>query len=109
MSEKITRVSLDEAIERDRTDWARLRALTDDEIEAAIAADPDSDLGLDGEMGPVVGIIFKDMHGAWRWRLLDSDRTPIADSPRGYQTRDEVDAGLRALRAAMSADQAKAA
>ena len=109
MSEKIIRASSGEANERDRTDWVRLRAMTDDELDVAIAADPDAALGPDGEMGPLVGVVFRDSHGEWRWRLLNSDRTPIADSPRSYSSRDEVDASIRALRTAMTADRAKAA
>jgi len=31
------------------TDWERVRNMTDEEIEAAIASDPDSDFPLEGE------------------------------------------------------------
>jgi len=33
---------------RGRTDWERVRAMTDEEIDAAIAADPDMDLPPEG-------------------------------------------------------------
>ena len=47
--EKITRVSLDEleTLGPGLTDWARVNALTDEEIEAAVAADPDAPPLLD--------------------------------------------------------------
>ena len=43
MSGKITRRKLGE-IREDRTDWARVDAITEEELERAIAADPDSDI-----------------------------------------------------------------
>ncbi|HUF85767.1 MAG TPA: BrnA antitoxin family protein [Thermohalobaculum sp.] len=45
MSEKhITRISREEARKaRGRTDWGRLRSITDEELERRIAADPESD------------------------------------------------------------------
>lgn len=39
--EKITRRSLNDP-RRGRTDWARLAAMTDEDIDAAIASDPDA-------------------------------------------------------------------
>jgi uncharacterized protein (DUF4415 family) len=42
-SERVTSVTSEEArLMRGRTDWARVDALTDEEIDAAIASDPDS-------------------------------------------------------------------
>lgn len=53
MSEKrIVRRSLAEikaSRGRDQTDWERLRNMTDEEIERAIADDPDADIGLDAD------------------------------------------------------------
>ena len=43
MSEKITRRKLGE-IREDRTDWARVDAMTEEERERAIAADQDADV-----------------------------------------------------------------
>ena len=43
MSEKITRRKLGE-IKSDRTDWARVGAMTEGKLERAIAADPDADI-----------------------------------------------------------------
>jgi uncharacterized protein YegP (UPF0339 family) len=109
MSGKNTRVSLGEAVEGDLTDWARVRALTDDEIEQAIRDDPDTFAMADGDVPPVRGLIFKDPQGLWRWRLIAPTGEAIADSPRGYSDRGEVDRAIRALRTAIVADEAKAA
>ena len=43
MSAKITRRKLGE-VREDRTDWARVDAMTEQELERAIAADPDADI-----------------------------------------------------------------
>ena len=54
MREKITRRKLGE-IREDRTDWARVDAMTEEELERNIAADPDSDLpGVDWTKGRLV-------------------------------------------------------
>jgi uncharacterized protein (DUF4415 family) len=42
MSDKLTRMRLGERFEESLTDWARLDALTDEEIAAAIRDDPDA-------------------------------------------------------------------
>ncbi len=43
MSERITRVTLGDVME-DRSDWARVDAITEAELEEAIAQDPDADI-----------------------------------------------------------------
>lgn len=46
MKEKITRVTLEDIRSgklKGETDWERVRAMTDEDIERAIAEDPDSD------------------------------------------------------------------
>ena len=106
MKDKITRVSLGAAIERDLTDWKRLRSLTDEEIESAIANDPDAE---PGSTASVQGLIFLDAEGAWRWRPITRDGEAIADSPTGYADRSEVDRAIKALRDAIMADSVKAA
>ncbi len=42
MSDKLTRTRLGEGLDHSQTDWARLDALTDEEIAAAIRNDPDT-------------------------------------------------------------------
>ena len=42
MRKRFTRVRLGEGLEKDRTDWKRIHALTDAEIAAAIRDDPDT-------------------------------------------------------------------
>lgn len=49
MKEKITRVTLEDIRSgrlKGETDWERVRAMTDEDIERAIAEDPDSDFDL---------------------------------------------------------------
>ena len=101
-------MSLGEAPEAGRTDWDRLRGMTDDEIEAAIAADPDADLSGGGNAA-FQGLVFRDSTGEWRWRLVTPEGKAIADSPTSYADRSEVDRAIEALRKAMAAGRAKAA
>lgn len=42
MRKRLTRVRLGEGLEKDRTDWKRVHALTDEDIAAAIRDDPDT-------------------------------------------------------------------
>lgn len=47
MSGKTTRLKLGE-VRQDLTDWARVDAMTEEELERAIASDPDADVpGVD--------------------------------------------------------------
>jgi uncharacterized protein YegP (UPF0339 family) len=109
MSERITRISLAEASKGGRTDWERLRTITDEELESSIANDPDASLGPDGEMGRLAALVFRDTRGEWRWRLLGPDGRAIADSPRGYADRDDVDKAIRKLRETLRTAETKAA
>ncbi len=42
MKKRLTRMRLGDGLEKDRTDWKRLHALTDEDIAAAIRDDPDT-------------------------------------------------------------------
>lgn len=60
MKEKITRVTMDEIRSGklpDQTDWARVRAMTDEDVERAIAEDPDADTMVDDPTEIYVGIV----------------------------------------------------
>lgn len=59
MKEKITRVTLEDIRSgklKGETDWERVRAMTDGDIERAIAEDPDSDFDLASSTLVYVGI-----------------------------------------------------
>ena len=94
--------------EGDLTDWDRLRALTEEEIDEAIRHDPDTFALEAGEVPPFQCMIFKDAQGMWRWRLIGSDGQAAADSPRSYADRDEVERAIRALRKAIVAGETEA-
>ena len=86
MSEHITRVSLDEAVSRDRTDWARLRSLSDDEIEHAAATDDDSfSLAADAHY-----VVAKDQQGGWNWKLVDAGGVVIATGGVSHASQAEA-------------------
>lgn len=78
------------------TDWVRLDALTDEEIEAAIADDPDAAPLLDAEFWRSAELVMP--HGAKERVTLRLDEEILRyfrRSGRGYQTR--INAVLRAF------------
>ena len=109
MSEKITKAGSGGAVEEDLTDWDRVRALTDREIEEAIRDDPDTFALEEGDVPPFQGLIYRDREGKWRWRLLGPNGEAVADSPRGYADRAEVDRAIQALRKAIIAGEGEKA
>ena len=81
-------------VKKGKTDWARVDALTDEEIDAAIAADPDAAPSLDAEWFKKARIVLPEPKVAVSIRL---DREVLdwfkRQGPR-YQTR--MNAVLRA-------------
>ena len=95
--EKVERHTLEELAEGgDRTDWTRVDALSDQEIEAAIAADPDAAPVLEEPFWDAAELLLPDEGGKERITMyvdqgvLDYFRA----AGRGYQTR--MNAVLRA-------------
>ncbi|HEU0221914.1 MAG TPA: BrnA antitoxin family protein, partial [Paracoccaceae bacterium] len=88
----ITRLSAAEAGSReDETDQERLKALTDEEIEAAIAGDPEADPELDWTRAELVEPVLKKPVSI----RLDPDVLEFFRAQgKGYQTR--INAVLRA-------------
>ena len=114
MSAKFTRIGLEEESEASRTDWARLRALTDAEIEAAIADDPDSYAFAQGEETGRKGAsfryqIYRDAGDSWRWRLLSAKGEVLAVGGQGFPTRKDVRAAIANLRDALLGARSEAA
>ena len=71
-----------------RSDWAKVDAMTEEELEASIAADPDSDvppeawdnviIGLPDVIEPKQHINLRVDKDVWRW---------FREQGKGYQTR----------------------
>jgi uncharacterized protein (DUF4415 family) len=81
---------------RGRTDWARVDALTDEEIEAAVAADPDAAPNLDTEWFRGATLVIPGRKKAVSLRI-DSDVLEWYKAQGGrYQSR--MNAVLRAYR-----------
>ncbi len=94
--ERITRVSLKDAMKmKGKTDWARVDALTDEDIERAVADDPDAPPFWTEEEWKNARIVFPEGKAPVTLRL---DKDVIAwfkSHGRGYQTR--INAVLRAF------------
>lgn len=108
MNEHITRVSLAEAVKGDRTDWKRLQALSDVDVERACADDEDC-FGLEsaGSSSQARYMIYRTTGGAYRWRLIDAIGTIIAESGSDFPTKQEARKAMDAARIAFA--QARAA
>jgi uncharacterized protein YegP (UPF0339 family) len=105
---------LDEVAEESRTDWARLRALTDAEIEAAITGDPDSysfeqreEIGRSGASYRYQ--IYREPGDTWRWRLLSAQGEVLAVGGQGFPSRSEVRVAIASLRDALLGARSEAA
>lgn len=109
MNEQLTRVSLALA-GSGQTDWDRVAALTDAEIDAAIAADTDcyalselevassSTVAVSG--GQASYVIRRMENGRFRWFLISAKGEILAASYEAAATVEEAQAGIMALRTA---------
>jgi uncharacterized protein YegP (UPF0339 family) len=100
---------MNEAVREDRTDWLRVRALTDEQIDAAIAADPDSFAMGDkqeGDQTKFVYLVYSDSVGKWRWRLEGSDGRVMAYGAETYATQKDAARAVAILRTAFRKAQA---
>ena len=106
MKERITRTGQGAVVEGDRTDWDRLRAMTDEQVEATIADDPDWTPFEDIAMREAV---VDDGMGQWHWLLIGRDGREIARSPGDFADRAAAMDALAAFRQAMVDEMRRAA
>jgi uncharacterized protein YegP (UPF0339 family) len=112
MSDNIIRTS--SGADGDATDWDRIRALTDEQIEQAIASDPDTYAVKDAELLGARGTSFRyqlhrDGEGHWRWALCSAAGEVLAISGRSYASRQRVIEAIGKLREAMGGARSEAA
>ena len=114
MNGNVTRVNSDTAVEADLTDWQRLRSLTEDDIEAAMANDPDTFAFEEADVARQKGAthryqVFSDAGGRWRWALRSIDGTVLAVSGQSFASRDEVLQSIEDVRLALMGAGSEAA
>jgi uncharacterized protein YegP (UPF0339 family) len=88
-----------------KTDWARVDALTDADIEAALQDDPDAVLLEPYALGTFV--IYRDTDGLFRWHLSLPNGQLLASSSEGYATIAASKESIALLRAVASAPAVK--
>lgn len=98
----IVRKSLSE-LGKGKTDWARVNALTDADIEKAIAEDPDAAPILDEEWFKNAEIVFPPGKSALSLRVDSDVLAWFKSKGKGYQSRMNA-----VLRAYMDAQKKKA-
>ena len=114
MSGNFTRIGLDEDRDGSATDWARLRALSDEEIETAIASDPDA---YSIEEADLIGrpkssysyLLYRDARGSWRWALRSADGQVLAVSGNSFDSREKAEFAISELREAILGARSAAA
>ncbi|HEX6374889.1 MAG TPA: DUF1508 domain-containing protein [Allosphingosinicella sp.] len=114
MNGKPTKTGSAVAVDGSRTDWARVRSLSDEEIDAAIADDPDSygieEAELLGRKGASYRYeLYCDRSGGWRWRLLAADGEVLAVSAQAFTSRQSVETAIVTLRDALLGARSEAA
>jgi len=100
--------------EESQTDWSRLRALTEEEIEAAIAADPDTYVVTDSELLGRKGAsfryqVYRVKGREWRWRLMSADGEILALGAQAFPSKAAVETAIAALRDALLGARSEAA
>jgi hypothetical protein len=97
MSEKTTLRRSGEPIEGDRTDWERLRRLTDEQNEANIASDFDS-WPLDDQARGYFFHVHPAGNGRWTWELIGRDGRVAARAPEDYESREAAETAALPLK-----------
>lgn len=102
------------ASDHSQTDWLRLKAMGDADIDKAISEDKDAYLLSDTEMLGRDGAsyryeLLKISAGSWGWRLLDGKGEAIALSNASFRSRELALAAVSDLRRAVLGGMAKAA
>ncbi|MFN3943929.1 MAG: hypothetical protein ACK4K7_03230 [Allosphingosinicella sp.] len=88
--------------EADRTDWERLRNLTDEENEANIAGDFDSWPLEDQARGCFFHV--RPLEGRrWTWDMVDPRGRVVARAPADYADRASAEAATLALKTRLKA------
>lgn len=111
MSDGITRISLDTASDGDRTDWSRLRALSDADIATAIAEDADT-FEIEADLSSSSGVryvLYQSLDGGWRWTLRDKDGVHLAVSATSFASKDATARAIDSLRSKLLTGDVKAA
>ncbi|WP_176495682.1 YegP family protein [Sphingomonas sp. HMP6] len=111
MSDGITRISLDTANDGDRTDWSRLRALSDADIATAITEDADTfEIEASTSSGSGVRyVLYRSVDGGWHWVLKDRDGTHLAVSATAFASKEATARAIDALRSQLLTGDVKAA
>jgi uncharacterized protein YegP (UPF0339 family) len=113
MSEKLIRTSSNAVSDAGRTDWARVRDMGDEAIDAAIAGDADSyelDTEILGRADSAYHYeVYRESAGKYRWRLLSADSQVLASSPEGFRTKAAALNAIAGVRQALLGGSALAA
>jgi hypothetical protein len=102
MSEKIAAGRSGDRVREDRTDWARLRAMTDEQNEANIAGDFDS-WPVDDQARGYFFHVRPTGKGRWTWEMVDRDSRIVARAPEVYENWEAAEAATLPLKESLKA------
>lgn len=105
MSGKTIKTSSDAVPKHTRTDWEHLKALTNDDIDAAIANDADAyalDTEVLGRSGSAYRYeVYQTAGSHFAWRLISSDGRIFATSDERFASKAEARRAIADVRAAL--------
>lgn len=102
MSEKTTESGKCNRFREDRTDWDRLRSMTDEQNEANIAGDFDS-WPLDDQARGYFFHVYRAENGRWTWRMVDRASRIVARAPADYDSWTAAEAATYVLKESLKA------
>jgi uncharacterized protein YegP (UPF0339 family) len=102
MSEKITEGRSGDRVREDRTDWNRLRAMTDEQNESNIAGDFDS-WPVDDQARGYFFHVRPAENGRWTWEMVDRDSRVVARAPEDYASEESAKAATLSLKESLRA------
>ncbi len=105
MSGKIIRTGSDAASKSTQTDWARLKSLSDDDIDFAIADDVDAyalETEVLGRRGSAYRYeVYQTIESQFGWRLVSSDGRIFATSDQSFASKGDALKAISEVRAAL--------
>jgi hypothetical protein len=102
MNEKIIAGRKGNRVREDRTDWDRVRRMTDEQNEANIASDFDSWPVEDQGRGYFFHV-RQAGNGRWTWDMVDRGSRVVARAPEDYDSCDAAEAATLRLKESLKA------
>lgn len=102
MNDKITAGGRRDRVREDRTDWDRLRTMTDEQNESNIAGDFDS-WPVDDQARGYFFHVRPAGNTRWTWDMVDRESRIVARAPEDYESWGAAEAATLPLKESLKA------